>query len=303
MSYIRNCVRVSVKNILYLTDFSQSSDAALPFATALARAYDAKVYALHILMPDVFVYLTPDSLKAAVDLQEKSANKEMHRIEAQLRGLPHEAIVERARELWATLEPKLKEYEIDLIVLGTHGRTGLQKFLLGSAAEKILRRSGVPVMAVGPKVPSSNRSDACFHRVLFATDFTPASVVAAPYAISLAQESRAELVLLHVMEKGERTRPQTFRSLTVAEALHQLHESVPPEAQLWCRPETVVVYGEPTARILETAKQKGADLIVMGIRNTGDLFTATHLESTAHRVIAHAECPVITVRGERQNDW
>ena len=302
MSYLRSYVRIAVKNILYLTDFSQSSDAALPFATALARAYDAKVYALHILTPDVFVYLTPDSLKAAIDLQEKSASEEMHRIEAQLRGLPHEVVVQRARQLWATLEAKLKECEIDLIVLGTHGRTGLQKFLLGSAAEKLLRKSGVPVMVVGPKVPASARTDGRFHRVLFATDFTPASVAAAPYAISLAQENQAELVLLHVIENGERTRAETFRGLTVAEAMHQLHENVPPEAEQWCRPETVVVYGEPAARILETAKQKGADLIVMGIRNTGDLFTATHLESTAHRVIAHAECAILTIRGERQND-
>jgi nucleotide-binding universal stress UspA family protein len=289
--------RISLNNILFLTDFSGASERALPFVREIAREYGAKVSALHVLLPDVLTYMTPDSPAAAIELQKESALAEMQRVETQLSGIPNKAVVMAGREVWATLEPMLKEDQVDLIVLGTRGRTGLSKLLLGSTAEEVFRRSKVPVMTIGPSVCRDDRNGARWERVVFASDFTPESLTAAPYAISFAEENDAQFTLLHVIEVWGQRKEGNKQGLTVAEAMHQLHEIVPPEAGLWCHPETVVEHGEPAARILEIAKQRNADLIVLGLRGTSHVLAASHLErSIAHTIVAHASCPVLTVR-------
>lgn len=289
--------RISLNNILFLTDFSAASERALPFVCEIAREYGAKVTALHILVPDVLTYMTPDSPSAAIELQKESALAEMQRVETQLTSVANKAVVIGGKEVWAALEPMLREDQVDLIVLGTSGRTGLPKLLLGSTAEEVFRRSPVPVMTVGPSVHWNDHRGARWERVFFATDFTPESLTAAPYAVSFAEENDAQLTLLHVIEVRGRPKEGNKQGLTVAEAMHQLYEIVPPDAGLWCRPETVVDHGEPAARILEVAKQRSADLIVLGIRNTSHVLAASHLErSVAHTIVAHAPCPVLTVR-------
>jgi len=295
MDYPRNGEKIAVQNILYLTDFSRSSEAALPCAKALAGAYDAKIHVLHVLVPDVFTYMTPDSPAAAMDLQEEAARKEMKTVEKRLGYLPHNTHIERAANVWSGVEAQLNQYHIDLIVLGTHGRSGLGRFVLGSSAEQILRRSPVPVMVVGPvhgRIPMEGH----FHRVVFPSDFTPQSLSAAQYAVSVAQENEAGLTLVHVIKKDGKDRGAKGKNLSIAEALHRLHEIVPAGADLRCRPETVVEHGEPAARILDTAKEKKADLIVLGVRGNSGSFAQTHLNNIAHQIIVRSACPVLTVR-------
>ena len=289
--------RISLSNILFLTDFSGTSERALPFVREIAQEYGAHVSALHVLVPDVLTYMTPDSPAAAIELQKESARVEMQRVTAQLTGVRNQAVIVAGKEVWAAVEPRLKEDHVDLIVLGTSGRAGLAKLLLGSTAEEVFRRSPVPVMTIGPSVHGVDGSGARWERVVFASDFTPESLTAAPYAISFAEENDAQLTLLHVIEVWGQRKGRNKRGLTVAEAMHQLHEIVPPEAGLWCRQETVVEHGEPAAKILEVAKQRRADLIVLGIRGTSHMLAASHLErSIAHTIVAHASCPVLTVR-------
>jgi len=290
--------KATIKNILCLTDFSQPSEAAIPFAAAIARGYGATVHAMHILIPAPYLYTTPELTAAAIEAEEEHAMAEMQRIESQLSGLRYETIVERGTGVWAHVERAIKDRDIDLLVLGTHGRTGAEKFLLGSAAEEIFRRSPVPVLTIGPHVSSGVHSGGRFHRVLLATDFTPESVAAAPYAVSLAEENHARLLLLHVIPSRERADCETC-DLSVAEAIFQLYELVPEEAKLERPPEVAVEYGDPAEVIVDAAKRRGADLIVVGVREAaGRVGAATHLErATAHKIVAHAECPVLTVRG------
>ncbi len=195
------------------------------------------------------------------------------------------------------------EFGIDLIVLGTHGRTGFQKLLLGSVAEEIFRRSHVPVLTIGPWARKGLHKGGKFHRVLFATDFTRESLSAARYAVSMAQENQARLILVHVIRKPNEALGESVAEEAVVNAMGQLYELVPADAELWCRPEAVVRYGSPAQQILETAKEHGADLIVLGVRNSAaNLSAATHLEkTTAHKIVAHAMCPVLTVR-DRQTE-
>ena len=201
MEKVACSIAISIKNILFLTDFSEPSEVALPFATSIARGYGARVYALHVFTPDPNVCGAPAKLAiAAIETGEQAAKA---RIESQLAGLEHETIVDWSIDLWDAVQKTIGEKHIDLIVMGTHGRTGADKFFMGSVAEEIFRRSPVPVLTIGPHVRSSVHTGGRFHRVLFPTDFTDASLAAAPYAISLAQENDARLVLLHVMRTPE----------------------------------------------------------------------------------------------------
>jgi nucleotide-binding universal stress UspA family protein len=291
--------RIALKNILFLTDYSEPSQAALPFAVAMAREFGATVHALHVLVPDPYVYATPATIAIAFEAQENAAEAEMQRVDAELENLPHTTAVVRGAGVWSALEQAIADCHADLIVLGTHGRTGAQKLLLGSAAEEIFRRSPIPVLTIGPDVRNGMHNAAQFHRVLYATDFSPEAVAAAPYAISLAEEHAARLILLNVIHERPIDTDHGRVEPSIANVLYELHEIVPQDAELWCRPEAVVEYGDPAGRILEAAKQRDADLIVMGVREAaGRLGVATHLErATAHKVVAHATCPVLTVRG------
>jgi len=291
--------RIKVKNVLYLTDFSEPSEAALPYAAAIAREFGGKLYALHVLTPQPYVYSTPETTVTAMEAQEEAAQEGMERAGAHLAGLVHETIIENELGVWPAVERAIKELKIDMIVVGTHGRSGIERLLLGSVAEEIFRRSPVPVLTIGPWAAAAVHNGAKFHRIVFATDFTKASLAAAPYAIALAQENQSRLTLLHVMKERSRKDGDKFGAISVADAMHSLLEIVPPEAELWCRPEAAVQYGNPPEKILEAAKDRGADLIVLGVRSaTGHLGAATHVErATAHNVVAHAQCPVLTVRG------
>jgi nucleotide-binding universal stress UspA family protein len=291
---------IRVKNILYLTDFSKPSEAALQYAVMCGRGFDAKVHALHILLPEPSCYATPELTAMAIQAADHTAQAEMQRVDSQLAGLQHETTIERGIEVWPTVQKAIQDDEADLIVLGTHGRTGAEKLLLGSVAEEIFRRSPVPVLTIGPGVRGRVHSGGRFHRVLFATDFSPESLAAAPYAVSLAQQNQSHLLLITVIRKPEELNDSDNRifELSVAEALHRLYEMIPVNAELNIPPQVSVEYGEPADRIVEVAKERGVDLIVLGVRDAaGRLGAATHLErAIAHKVVAHAASPVLTVR-------
>jgi nucleotide-binding universal stress UspA family protein len=288
---------ISFSNILYLTDFSQPSEAALPFVTSLARAYGSSIHALHVLMPPMFGYTSPALTGPAIEVWEQRAREDMDRVSSYFTGLPHECLIERGGEIWPLVANAIGQRKIDLIVLGTHGRTGAQRLLLGSVAEEIFRMARAPVLTIGPEVRTEPHNDAKFHRILFATDFTSASLAAVPFAFSLAEESNAKIYTLNVIRERSHAAEKLGGKDSAAEAMHRLHELCTEEDAIWCRPHAVVRYGEPGREILNVSRELGADLIVIGARAAGGhLGAATHAKrATAHNVVAHARCPVLTV--------
>ena len=301
MNALPTGARLNFKKILLLTDFSEPSEVAIPHASAIAREYQAEVCALHVMTPVPLPGTSPEVTANLIETVEEWAQSGMQRLESQLAGVIHEALVVRDVNVWPAVETALHEREIDLLILGTHGRTGATKLLLGSVAEEIFRCATVPVLTIGPGVRKGAHSGGRFHRVLFPTDFSPEAQTAAPFAVSMAEEHEAKLLLLNVMRNPDTSRSGIGSQDSVANVMHQLYEIVPRAAELWCRPEATVRFGNPGERILEVARESDSDLIVLGVRNPGGrLGAATHLErSTAHKVVAHAACPVLTIRGNR----
>jgi nucleotide-binding universal stress UspA family protein len=290
--------QVAMKRILYLTDFSPSSEAALPFAAAVARQYGGSIEVLHALTPVI-----PESCSEAAQADEELAEIEMKNIRPRIADIPCETRMIRGKNLWDAIDETIREHRIDLLVAGTHGRTGLPKLLLGSVAEEVFRRSPVPVLTVGPHVRSNVGGHTRFERVLFATDFSPESEAGAPYALSLARENKAELILLHVMPeaKAHSTEGVNAFEASVAKAVDGLRQIVSADTALYNKSEVLIEYGEPAERIVEVAKERDVDLIVLGVRDAAaHLGAATHLErATAHKVVTHAACPVLTVRDSK----
>jgi nucleotide-binding universal stress UspA family protein len=193
--------------------------------------------------------------------------------------------------------------QADLVVLGTHGRGGFQHLVLGSVAEKVLRRCACPVLTV-PARAAEAPLRVPFARLLCALDFSPASLEALRYALALAQEANAELLLLHVIEELPEAEPSVYsplfdvpgyRRALESAARARLRALVPDEARAWCRPSELVGHGKAWREVLHVAREQQADLIAMGVQGRGALDLAL-FGSTAHHVIRGGACPVLTLR-------
>ncbi len=264
---------------------------ALPYAVEIARRFGATIFAVHVVQPDIYPLVPPSEWPKAGQEEEDFRQMSKHKLENELRGLPHEFLF-LSGNIWRNLIQIIKDKQIDLIVLGTHGRTGIEKALVGSVAEEIFRRADCPVLTVGHCVTSkaTHAAAADLNRILFATDFSPESLAAAPYAISMAREHRAELILMHAMEKPEPGQ--------VNFAFQTLRDVIPLGTWMALEPKYVVEEGSAKASILAVAKEYNADLIVMGARSAkGPLMATAHFGSSiAYEVVAHAACPVLTIR-------
>jgi nucleotide-binding universal stress UspA family protein len=287
--------RVQLKNIIFATDFSPAATAAMPLAAQLAKSFGAKLFAVHAKTPEIYALPTTEVWPAANAALEENTAELRRTLYNRFPGVDFEVLIGEGG-VWGVIEGVAREKEADLIVVGTSGRRGIGKFILGSVAEEILRRANCPVLTVGPYSPSEPPREAKFKKIVYATNFGEGSPAAAAYAVALAQEYQAHLTLLHVIEHpktGELVRPHELE----AAALEHLRRLVPQDAELWCEPKVVVLHGSPAERILETAANENADLIVMGLREAKGLVRATHLPAAvAHQVVSHAACPVLTVR-------
>jgi nucleotide-binding universal stress UspA family protein len=301
---------ISVKNVLFATDFSACSEAALPYATAICHRFGSTLHTAHVLSDASLLMMTGGvdyvSMSTIYEDAHTEAKEKLDQISNRLEGIEHHNHV-RHGQVWKNLADIIKENQIDLIIVGTHGRTGLGKLLLGSVAEDILRHASCPVLTVGPKVTGHPKLPAFQHRgrdlapvelelrqIVFASNFDPYSIAAAREAVSLSEEFRSRLTLMHVIEDytqlGSRPGP-------IEDSVAHLKSLIPNDAALQYPPETVLEFGSAAKCILKVAEEREADMIVLGARTSAEVGT-THLPwSTAHHVIAQAHCPVLTIRG------
>jgi len=300
---------LSVKNVLSATDFSSTSEASLPYATAICRRFGSTLHMVHVLSETSLLMMTGGvdyvSMGTIYEDAYAEAKERLDQISGHIEGLPHRNYV-RHGQVWKSLRGIIAENEVELIVVGTHGRTGLGKLLLGSVAEDILRHAPCPVLTVGPKVSGRAKlpefttrgrdlapAELELRQILFATNFASNASPVAQDAASLAEEFRARLTLMHVMEDYTRLGSD---QAPIEESLLRLRDLIPKKAQLQYIPETLLDFGRAPERILKAAAEREADMIILGARSAPEIGT-THLPwSTAHHVIAQARCPVLTIR-------
>lgn len=288
--------KLTLSKIMVMTDFSPVSDLALDYALAIARRYDARIYLTHIVSPDSYQLAEPGLAEITYQRMRQAAEQSITDIliSGKLRGVPHEVLVEDGR-LWPTMERLIPEYEIDLVVTGTHGRKQLSKLVMGSVAEQIFRQAECAVLTVGPRTETHAPQEVELKHILFATDYGPGAAHAAKYAFSLAQEHGAALTVLHVVEEAAaytREGEERLREINV----QRMKKFMPKETENWCHVDFRVAFGAAVEEILNEAQETRADLILMGAKARTTF--AGHVPLTvAYSVAAHAKCPVLTVRG------
>lgn len=300
---------MKIRRVLCPTDFSDTSLAALRQAEAIARWYDAELHVLHVMAEGLApVAITGISLSPEVTAEIQRKGEET------LREWLAEAKLKESRPRLAVLSGHAVQgilgyaqgTAIDLIVLGTHGRGGLDRMLIGSVAERVLHHAPCPVLTIPPTAHrTAVPADVRFARIVCATDFSPSSDAALALALSLAQENQSELTLLHVLDALSEADVETVAHYRIAdylrlrreEAAERLKALVPAEVRNWARLHERLEVGPPAKTILRVAQETKADLICMGAQGHGDLTVALFGSST-QTVVRRAACPVLTVSAE-----
>lgn len=280
--------QISFKNILFLTDFSEASESALAYALGFAKHYKAQLYPAHACSP---VVLTENTTVNVFEQIIENSRQQLFKLakDNKVSGTPLFA----EGEIQFALPHWLNQHGIDLVVVGTHGRRGLQRFLMGSTAEFIFRNATCPVLTVGPHVVNRPYNGISVDRILFPTDLKPHADAAITYALSFARETRAKLTFMHVVSLEESF--QKDRGQLAAEARKKLQSLIPPDAGLFCSPEVVVEVGDPALEITGYAEKERPDLIVLGLPPNKQ-FNGHFRTGVTYKVVSSAPCPVLTVR-------
>ena len=308
---------VRIENILCPIDFSDFSRHAFDRAFAIARSHRALLTALHVvpiqLATPVLPYIEPQTLGPF-----EMSGPDRERIVRELRQFLAVDAATGVRVACETTEAPDVHEEIlvhadrlaaDLIVMGTHGRSGFERLMLGSVTERVLRKARQPVLTVpagSPDAPGAGQG--AFDRILCAIDFSDCSMTALGYAASLAEESRARLALVHVIELappaydplvGPPIDLPGYRQACETAGRERLRNVIPMALRtstgIAAGIEELVVCGKPHHEILRLAEERQSDLIVLGVhgRNVVDRLL---FGSTVEPVVRRARCPVLTVR-------
>jgi nucleotide-binding universal stress UspA family protein len=297
---------MTLEAILCPVDLSEISRGALGYAIALASQYSARLRVLEVVSnPSLPPAVTPSAVAGLTLEMRKTLLEEIERLvePALASGVPTDVRLEEGYVVAKILEAA-GSLPSDLIVMGTHGRTGFDRLVLGSVTEKVLRKAECPVLTVPPLSRHAVDVPLGFHAILCAVDFSEPAAKGVEYAVSLAGLAAARLVLISVLDwpVNEMASAGTglstlepFRREWEAHAAAELRQAVTKAAHGTIPAEEVVAVGKPSREILRAAAEIGADLIVMGVHGRGALERAM-LGSTTHQVIRHATCPVLTVR-------
>ena len=298
---------IQFQHILCPTDLSDASRPALRYAAAIAAWYDAQLTVLHVVPTFDAIQIPPGALGETVQLVYPATHAEvvaMLQQQAEATGATavNPALEAKAGDATDLIVGRALTLQADLVVMGTHGRSGFNRLLYGSIAEQVLHRASCPVLAVPPHAPAT--ADVTFKRVVCALDFSPASLQAVGFALDLARQANGALTVLHTVEWLPEEEPRVhthfnvpeYRQHLIDDARARIMELIGDESQTWCAIEPVVTAGRAYREILRVAKVRGADLIVMGTQGRGGIGLAL-AGSATQQVVRGAACPVLTVRG------
>jgi nucleotide-binding universal stress UspA family protein len=281
---------------------------------AIARWYDSSITVLHVDSSTPVAAYAPgapileSTALTPADLEQLTAHARRFVDAAGIGDIPIDVVIVEGS---IAAEILSRARQTGLLVIGTHGRSGFDRLVLGSVTEKVLRKAECPVLAVPRVAPATTapESAAVFKRILCPVDFSDASNNALNYAMSLAQEADARLTVLHVMTYEMEMTPEMSESLlayshlgkeefrTVCEesSRERLKTAVPDTVRAYCTVEALLATGTPYREILRVATEQHSDLIVMGVQGRGAV-DLMFFGSTTQHVVRQAACPVLTLR-------
>ena len=288
-----------MERILCPVDFSEFSVRAYEYAHSFAHHYGAKLFLQHVTEPFLAVHHTFVSQPLIDQLcswETAETEEKMRELTAKRswNDVQHEVVLSRGAVADSILQ-FAEEKDIDLIAMGTHGRRGMDRVVLGSATERVLRKARCPVLAVHSPAPwtdASQEEPIQLRKILFCTDFSDNSPRALEYAFLLACEYKAEISLLHVIEQAGGSKGLEEEREQV---LQRLQEATPEDVGKCVTVRPAIRAGKAYEQILLHAAEVKADLIVMGVRGRNAIDLAL-FGSTTHRVIQLGPTPVLVVR-------
>ena len=296
---------MTIKTILCPIDLSGFSRPALAHAAALSRWYRAEVKVLHVfaaVMPPATLGTYPGWMLQVPEARRSITSELQSVLEPfTTAGVPLDLHIADG-DAPAEIVRHASELHADLLVMGTHGRGGFDRFALGSVTEKVLRKAPCPVLTLPPGAAATNVAVE-YHNIVCPTDFSPSSETGVQWALSLGRVTDAMVTVLHVVETSTddegKPRAQQAAASDDAEA-RALRSLVKEHIQAADKVTEVVTHGKPYREILRAASECKADLIVIGVRGRGPV-DLTLFGSTTNQVVRRATCPVMTVRsrGER----
>jgi len=294
---------IQIAQILCPIDFSEFSRRALDHAVAMAGWYGARLTVLHVISKPPLIDRPPITLREG---DRERITADMKRVIAYVPSdVSLDLRLEEASDIHREILSQADAIHADLIVIGSHGRSGFERLLLGSVTEKVLRKAPCPTMVVPRRAPDTAADEPVrFRRILCPVDFSHGSTSALSYALHVAEGAQAQLTLLHAIEivpelretpSSESVGTDRARAAAEADCLQRLNQSVPEEARTYCTVKSVVRQGPAHSEILKLARERGIDLIVMGVQGRGALERLIFGSNTA-RVTRAATCPVLIVR-------
>ena len=270
------------RSILCPVDLSRASEGVISWANRFAVAFGARLELLHaswIDLPPYFTHAQIDELVNQSDLDRAHLVDSLKSLAA--KGVDSSVEVRFDVEMGHALkviEEAMSRRKPDLLVLGSHGRTGLARLMMGSVAENFVKSANCPVLVAREPMQDTN-----VRKILVPVNFTPHSREAVLMACDLASRFDAELVAVYAVEKGGE----------IGDPMEQLCRFIPEKSRGCCRLREIVRSGEAAEQVVLAAREEKADLIVMGFEHRPFLEITT-IGTTTERVIRHSPCAVLT---------
>ena len=300
---------VEFKQILCASDLSEASLPAVTYAAAFARWYGARLTVLHVVPGFDPIQVPADRIGGNEPILFPPSRDE---VEASVRQLTADVLSGLDAQVTAAagdpadviLEQALS-MPADLLVMGTHGRSNLERLLFGSVTNEVMRVAPCPVLTVPPHASAADAANSAgFTRILCALDFSPASLQALGFAIDLARHAGGTVMVLHVVEWMAEHEPRTTSTFDVAayrthlldDARERIRDVLPAETAMDFPTEVVVGTGRAHREVLRVAAERSADVIVMGTQGRGGIGHAL-FGSTSQQVVRGATCPILFARG------
>jgi nucleotide-binding universal stress UspA family protein len=288
---------VEIKNILIATDFSAESENALQYALTLALRYQSKIHLVHVIQPVAHDFLSRARAKLAQEQRRLAAEEQISRQAEEVAFVPHQIhMVEGVTA--EMIDIVAKEIAADLVVIGTKGAEGIPKLFQGSTAEEVFRRVSCPVLIFSQHMRRPAPS-AELRQVLCPTDLVSDERYALGYAVSVAERHDAKLTLVHVLGGVSPLLKADFLDFEKP-YINRMQALIPNEAKLPAGAEFRIEYWEAVSdAVVFTARGLAADLIVLSVHPEESC--KPRRRDHAYRIIAHAPCPVLTVRELEKN--